>query len=153
MRWRECSIFLWVLAAATALAQTDGPPAKPGLYRGAMTISSPEYGATKTPVKRTAKVVARVEPGNLNTIKAVIRGEPRLTLIDPVPNFILVFDGKDQDYGLQEQTNTGTIEISVNVTFRRGTTIIIEQTVNQMSDFGSVSSPNHYRIILNRIGP
>jgi len=153
MYWRELVISLLILGPAVSLAQTEEPPAKPGLYRGTMTISSPDYGATKTPVKMTAKVVARIELGSLNRIRGVIRGEPRLTLIDPVPNFILIFDGKEQSYNLQEQTDGGTIEVTVNLTFQRGQTIVIEQTLNQATEFGSISSPNIYRIVLHRVGP
>jgi hypothetical protein len=152
MSGRALMLFLWVISASAAFGQTTAASARPGLYRGLLTVSSPQYGASNLPIKRSVRVVARVSP-NSGQIKAVIRADPQVTLRDPIRQLVLDFDGKDQAYDLLEKFPDGsTLGAHANVSFRRDA-MTIESVISQTSEFGSISSAVTMRIVIHRIGP
>jgi hypothetical protein len=154
MKTSAVTFLLWLLSSAVFLGQgTEPPMPKPGLYRGTMTISSPLYGTEDAPIKKVIKVVARVKPYSGNDVRAVIRAEPQIRLLNPVRNFVLQPDDESPGYDLLEQQDDGsTIGVRVNLTPRRDG-MTIEHTRQQLSEFGSVASEYIVRFVLRRVGP
>ena len=153
MKTSAVTFLLWLLLSAVFLGQgTEPPTPKPGLYRGTMTISSPLYGTENAPVKKIIKVVARVKPSTATNLRAVIRAEPQIRLLDPVRNFVLQPDDESPGYDLLERQDDGsTIGVPVSVIPRRDG-LTIEYTRQQLSEFGGVSSEYTVRFVLRRVG-
>jgi hypothetical protein len=136
-----------------SVAHADAADAKPGLYRGSMTVSSTEYGTERLPVKSRARVVARVSEDSFGGIVAIIRANPDLRLDRPIPTLILRYQVAVGIYQLAQEYNNGsTVTHSVFVTESPNRVVIVLEE-SQSSQSGTVQSPFTVTIVLTRVGP
>jgi hypothetical protein len=153
MNWPKLMRYICAGLFFASVAHAGAADAKPGLYRGSMTVSSTEYGKERLPVKSRARVVARVSEDSFGGIIAIIRANPDLRLDRPIPTLILRHEVAVGIYSLaQEYNNGGTVTHSVNA-FESPNRVVIVSEGTQSSQSGTVQSPFTVTIVLTRVGP